>query len=326
MAKARSRTAARKIKDRWRSKNWYNVLAPATFDNVTVAETLADNPDKLLGRVTEVSLQDLTNDFRKSHVKLFFKISKVEDSNAHTRFVGHTFTSDYLRRLVRRRRSKIECVFDVETRDGAKIKVKPFTTTDKRIQNSQKKAVRQVMKDTLKEKARNYTLSEFVKKIMDGDMGRDIYKKCKTLYPVKRVEIYKTEVLSKPTREIEEEPEVEEEPGEKPKEETKEDEEEEEKSEEEQPEEPEKEEPEEELEEEAEEETEITEEKEEEVEEEPSEEEKTEEKTEKKAEKKTKKNQTSSKKDKQEKSEESDESKENTEEETEEKEKSDKEE
>ena len=203
MAKARSRTAARKMKDRWKSKNWYNILAPASFDSVTVADTLADSPDNIIGRVTEVSLQDLTNDFRRSHIKLYFRINTVEDTNAHTQFVGHTLTSDYLRRLIRRRKSKIDGVYDVPTRDGAVLRVKPFATTDKRIQNSQKKMVREVMKKTFTDEGKNSTLSELIKSIIDGKVGRDIYKNCKQLYPVKRIEIYKTEVLRQPTIMIE---------------------------------------------------------------------------------------------------------------------------
>jgi len=204
MAKARSRTAARKIKDRWKAKSWYNILAPPSFDSVTVADTLADTPDNLISRVTGVSLQDLTNDFRKSHITLYFKINRVEETNAYTQFVGHTLTSDYLRRMIRRRRSKIDGVYDVTTRDGAVIRVKPFATTDKRVQNSQRKVVREVMKKTMNDSAQTSTLSEFVKSILDGKTGSDIYKNCKKLYPVKRVEIYKTEVISPPTIKIEE--------------------------------------------------------------------------------------------------------------------------
>ncbi len=220
MAKARSRAAARKLKDRWKAKKWYNILAPPAFDSVTVADTLTDNPEKLIDRVTGVSLQDLTNDFRKSHIVLYFKVYNVEENNAHTHFDGHTLTSDYLRRMIRRRRSKIEGVYDVSTRDGATIRVKPFATTDKRIQNSQKRVVRESMKKTLENEAKKSTLSEFVKNIIDGKMGSDIYKNCKKLYPVKRVEIYKTELVSQPTIEIEEKkkPEKKEEKTEEPKE------------------------------------------------------------------------------------------------------------
>ena len=204
MAKARSRAAARKIKDRWRAKNWYNIVTPPSFDSITIADTLADNPENLINRVTEVSLQELTNDFRKSHITLHFKINKITDSNAHTQFVGHSLTSDYLRRMIRRRRSKIEGVYDVRTRDGAVIRIKPFATTDKRIQNSQRRVVRDAMKNTIYGIASKSTLSEFVKYILDGKIGSDIYKNCRKLYPVKRVEIFKTEVISQPTIVIEE--------------------------------------------------------------------------------------------------------------------------
>ena len=199
MAKARTRTTARKVKDRWKAKNWYNILAPPSFDNVTVADTLADGPDNLINRVTGVSLQDLTNDFRKSHIVLYFQVKNVEENNAHTQFIGHTLTSDYLRRLIRRRRSKIEGVYDVTTRDGAQIRVKPFAATDKRIQNSQKRVVRESMKKTINEQANKSTLSEFVNIIIDGKLGSELYKNCKNLYPVKRIEIYKTEVIAQPT-------------------------------------------------------------------------------------------------------------------------------
>jgi small subunit ribosomal protein S3Ae len=167
MAKARSRTTARKIKDRWKAKNWYNILAPASFDNVTVADTLSDNPDTLINRVTGVSLQDLTNDFRKSHIILYFKIHKIEDNNAHTQFAGHTLTSDYLRRMIRRRRSKVEGVYDVTTKDGAFLRIKPFATTEKRIQNSQKRVIRESMKKTLEDQAKTNTMYEFIQSIIE---------------------------------------------------------------------------------------------------------------------------------------------------------------
>jgi len=219
MAKARSRTAARKIKDRWKAKNWYDVVAPPSFENATIAQTLSSDPNLLIDRVTEVSMQDLTNDFRKSHILLYFKIHNVEDSTAHTKFVGHSLTSDYLRRMIRRRRSKIEGIYDVITRDGAKVRIKPFATTDKRIQNSQKRVARESMKKTLETQAKSSTLSEFIRNIIEGNIGRDIYKNCKNLYPLKRVEIFKTEVLSQPTIEIKDKPKKKEE---KPEKETKE--------------------------------------------------------------------------------------------------------
>jgi len=75
MAKARSRAAARKVKDKWKAKSWYNILAPSSFDNVTVSETLSDEPNKLMNRISEVSLQDITNHI----LNYFLKSMKLKE-------------------------------------------------------------------------------------------------------------------------------------------------------------------------------------------------------------------------------------------------------
>ncbi len=221
MAKARARTTTRKVKDRWKAKNWYTILAPSLFNNVPVAETLAETPESLIGRVTEVSLQDITNDFRKSHIKLLFSIDKIEQNTAHTQLKGHLLTSDYLRRMIRRRKSRVDGVFDVETRDGALLRVKPFAIAEKRIQSSQKKLIRNVMKDVITKEGKVKTLNSFIKDCLDGKTGSEIYKHCKIYYPVKRIEVNKTEIIRLPTVIIEDEKPVEK-PEEQPQEPTKE--------------------------------------------------------------------------------------------------------
>lgn len=217
MAKARARTTTRKVKDRWKAKNWYTILAPSLFNNVPVAETLSETPENLIGRVTEVSLQDITNDFRKSHIKLLFSVDKIEQNTAHTQLKGHLLTSDYLRRMIRRRKSRVDGVFDIETRDGALLRVKPFAIAEKRIQSSQKKLIRNVMKDVITKEGKSKTLNSFIKDCIDGKTGSEIYKHCKIYYPVKRIEINKTEIIRLPTIIIEDEK-----PIEKPQEEQKE--------------------------------------------------------------------------------------------------------
>ncbi|MCK4444237.1 MAG: 30S ribosomal protein S3ae, partial [Thermoplasmata archaeon] len=42
MAK-KSRVAARKVKDKWKAKGWYNLIAPTMFNKALIGETLADD-------------------------------------------------------------------------------------------------------------------------------------------------------------------------------------------------------------------------------------------------------------------------------------------
>src|SRR5207247_2622680 len=101
----KTRTSARKIKDRWKAKGWYNLLAPEMFNRQVLGETVADESGKVMGRIAEVTVQDLTGDFSKMHIKLHFKVHQIQGQDALTQFVGHAMTSDYVRRLTRRARS-----------------------------------------------------------------------------------------------------------------------------------------------------------------------------------------------------------------------------
>jgi small subunit ribosomal protein S3Ae len=199
MAKARARTAARKVKDKWKTKQWYSILAPAAFNKTPIAETLSDDPNKVLGRVASTTLQDLTGDFKLMHVKLDFQVHTVTGTQADTHYIGHSLTSDYVRRLVRRNHSKISSVFDVTTQDGGLIRVKPFCVTDRRSQSSQQTKLREVIGKTLQAEASERPMSAFVSEMLDGKLAAKLFRACKPIYPLRKVEVNKSEVITQPT-------------------------------------------------------------------------------------------------------------------------------
>jgi len=194
MAEKKSRAAARKIKDKWKAKVWYNLLAPEMFNKQLLGETPTDTPGKLVGRVTEVTVQDLTGDFSKMHIKLAFRVSQVAGQDALTQFVGHDMTSDYIRRLTRRKRTRTDLTVDVVTKDGWNVRVKPMAITDRRIQSSKQRVIRTIMTKLVVDVAAKQSIGEFVKGIISGDLAKTIALGCKPIHPVSRVEVRKSEV------------------------------------------------------------------------------------------------------------------------------------
>ncbi|MEW5936659.1 MAG: 30S ribosomal protein S3ae [Candidatus Thermoplasmatota archaeon] len=192
----KTRTTTRKVKDKWRSKAWYNVMAPDMFNRAKIAESFTDDAEKLVGRVTEVTVQEMTGDFMKAHIKMRFKVRTIIGSEAYTDFVGHVLTSDYIRRLTRRKRTKTDLAVDVELKDGFVVRVKPMAITEQRIQSSQQTAIRNIMRSALLEMGRTSTLDEFVKKMISGEMSRDMAKAAKSIHPIQRVEIRRSEVIT----------------------------------------------------------------------------------------------------------------------------------
>lgn len=201
MARRKSRRASRRVKDKWKSKSWYTIVAPDMFEGAKVGETPAAEPELLLGRVSEISLQDLAGDFSKVHVKIKLRVNAVRGGECKTQFYGHDMTSDFIRRLTRRRRSKIEPAFEVNTKEGYRLRVKVLSVTNKRINSSIKRSLRDKQREIITEVAAKSTLSQFVQKMLFGSLVSRIKRECKAVYPLRTVEICKSKIISVPEEE-----------------------------------------------------------------------------------------------------------------------------
>ncbi|MBX8632048.1 MAG: 30S ribosomal protein S3ae [Thermoplasmata archaeon] len=192
------KSASRKVKDKWKEKSWFKIYAPEMFNSIELGETPALNPDELRERITEATVQDLTGDFSKMHIKLRFKASQVKGNEIHTQFIGHDLTNDYVRRLTRRKRTKTEHVIDAQTKDGFSIRLKPMIVTERRIQSSQETSIRNISTSVVRGKVSGMLLSEVVKSIVSGDLAKDIANSTKIIIPMKKVEIRRSEIISFP--------------------------------------------------------------------------------------------------------------------------------
>jgi small subunit ribosomal protein S3Ae len=192
----KARATAKKVKDRWRAKEWYKVYAPDMFSRMQLGETPADTPENVMGRITEATVQDLTGDFSKMHIKLKFKVHDVRGFDAHTIFTGHDLTSDYVRRLTRRKRTKTDTIVKVVTKDGWGVVIKPMAVSEQRIQASQETAIRQIMYDEIKRIASGATIGELVRMLIMGDLSKAVSEASRKIVPIKRIEIRRSEVTS----------------------------------------------------------------------------------------------------------------------------------
>lgn len=190
------RATTRKAKEKWMNKTWYKIFAPEAFDKKQIGETLSGDPSKLMGRIVEITIQELTGDLSKVHIKLKFQVTEIKGADAHTKFIGHDLTSDYVRRFARRRQSRTDVVCDVLTKDNIKVRVKAMAVTGKRIQSTQETVIRNKMRDMMLERGNAQTFNDLVKSILSGELSDTILKECKPIYPLQRVEIRKTELRS----------------------------------------------------------------------------------------------------------------------------------
>ncbi|MDD4653693.1 MAG: 30S ribosomal protein S3ae, partial [Methanothrix sp.] len=193
-----ARRSQRKAESR-KAKQWYKIVSPEMFGRVPFGETVANDPERVVGRIVETTLGDLTNNFSKQNTKLVFKVDRVAGDSAYTKFLGHEMTTDYVRSLVKRRTSRIDSIVDVITTDGYHVRVKPSCFTVKRARANQVKSIRELSKKVVLERSKSLDLNQLIQEAVGGKISLDIYKEAKAIYPLRRVEVRKTEIKAEPT-------------------------------------------------------------------------------------------------------------------------------
>ena len=193
-----ARRSQRKADSR-KAKLWYKVVSPEMFGRSPFGETIANDPERIVGRIVETTLGDLTNSFSKQNTKRKFRVERVAGDSAYTKFLGHEMTSDYLRSLVKRRTSRIDAIVDVTTTDGYQVRVKPSCFTVKRARANQVKSIRELSKKVILERSKSLDLNQLIQDAVGGKISLDIYKEAKMIYPLRRVEVRKTEIVTEPS-------------------------------------------------------------------------------------------------------------------------------
>ena len=187
----------RRVRDKWRGKVWYMVTAPPYFGNVELGAVPADDPKKLVGRIVDSTLYDITNDFSHQYLKLHFQITEVDGKTARTIFKGHEYSRDYLRSLVRRRTTKVDGLFNVTSKDEYALRMAVSAFTLSRIKTSQERIMRTIMDKVVREKSSALTLDQLAQEIVLGKIASDVYNEVKRIAPLRHVGIRTSKVVTK---------------------------------------------------------------------------------------------------------------------------------
>ncbi|WP_053948062.1 30S ribosomal protein S3ae [Halolamina sediminis] len=179
-------------------KRWYTVLAPEQFDRAEIGETVAEEPNQVVGRTIETTLGEMEGDQGQNNSKLTFKINDVGSDAAYTEFIKYELTRDYLRSLVRRGASKVAATVTLLTTDDYRVKIQPVALTTQKADRSQEQAIRSVMTDIVEEAAEERTFEQLVDSVVEGRVSSAIYGEAKEIYPLRRVEVQKLTLEARP--------------------------------------------------------------------------------------------------------------------------------
>ncbi len=177
-------------------KQWFKILAPDFLGKIELGETPARSIEDAVGRTLTIPLISIFPETDKFYMKLKFKIVGHENNVLLTRFIGHEVVREYISHIVRRGTSRVDNNLVVKLKSGERIRVKGILIFADRVNRNMKRKARKIMDNVVTSFAKRMNFAEFVTSMIDGTMAKQMRDLCKKIYPVSKVEIRKSEVIS----------------------------------------------------------------------------------------------------------------------------------
>ena len=185
----------RKSVDKWKKKAWYSIVAPSEFEGRLLGETVAEKPELLQGRIVSITAGELANQPKKGHIHLKFRVININANKANTEPAGHLIKDSYMKRVVRRRSSKIMLVKDYQSKDKRTFKVKTVVVTERKASQRQKAGLLKKTDEIVAKFIAETDSKKVVEQLVFGNLPNRIYPEAKKIVPIKRIEIANSSLL-----------------------------------------------------------------------------------------------------------------------------------
>jgi len=194
---ARKKQSGGRKLEGWKAKSWFKVFAPDFLGKQSIGEIISSNPENVPGRVLTVSLGELIQDYSKQNVRASFRIMNVAGDAAYTQFNGHEMTKEFIRAMVKKRASRIDSTITITPLgSGRELQVTITAFTINRARLSQVHEIRAMMVKVVEDYAKEADFESFVSAMLKGDLSKKMFEACKPIFPIRRIEIIKSESVS----------------------------------------------------------------------------------------------------------------------------------
>jgi small subunit ribosomal protein S3Ae len=169
-------------------KKWYEIQSQGYFQN-KLGESLLDDPQKLVGRKMKVNLMDLTNNVRMQQITLKYVVEKLEGDKGMAVWKDYEMSPTFLKRMIRRRTTRIDSSFIARTQDNQLIRIKPMVIARNNLSTPLRSEIRKATIQFFAEKIMGLQQHEVLGAVISGGMQKELKKKLSTYAPIKSVEV-----------------------------------------------------------------------------------------------------------------------------------------
>ncbi|MEM4337075.1 MAG: hypothetical protein QXG86_03655, partial [Candidatus Woesearchaeota archaeon] len=181
--------------DPWKLKRWYPIVAPSFLKKSFIGETPSISSEKVIGRCAEISLAAVTGEIKKQHINVTFRVVGFEGNNAITDIKKIEISPAYIKRNVRKGKTRVDDSFVLKTADNKEVRIKPFIISKDRINNTKQTLLRKLTKTELKEYVTKTSYEQLLEDILSYKLQKLVINILKKVCPIKTFEIRVIELI-----------------------------------------------------------------------------------------------------------------------------------
>jgi len=162
--------------------------APEVFNSISLGHAEVSDLKALEGKTLKMNLMYVTGSMKNQNVRMTFKINEVDSGVCKTEVVKYEQIAYYLSRFVKSGSDLVEDSFVIPTKDGKKLRVKPFVITKSSTSKLVLTAIRDKIKELVAIEAASKTSEEFIQAVAMGKLQSGFRNEVKKVFPLKAFE------------------------------------------------------------------------------------------------------------------------------------------
>ena len=178
-----------------KKKKWVQIVAPKLFNEQMIGESFVGEVQELVGRNVTVSLMVLTGDPQKQTTSVSFKITGINKDAATTELVGYKMLPAAAKKLMRRKRNKIDDSFIVETQDKKIVRIKPLVVTRGHTTGAVMASMRKLARAYVAKMIATADFDNLIRDVVQKKLQHGLGQMLRRLYPIGACEIRQLELI-----------------------------------------------------------------------------------------------------------------------------------
>lgn len=185
--------------DPWKLKKWYPIIAPSYMRGAFIGETPADSPEKVINKQVEISIAAVTGEIKRQNTNVTFKVVGFENNNAVTEIIKIEVSPAYIKRNVRKEKTRVDDSFALKTADGKDVRIKIFLVSKDKINNSKQTLLRKLAKSELREYVSKVPYEQIIQDVLSFKLQKILMTILRKVCPLKTCEMRAVELLKQIT-------------------------------------------------------------------------------------------------------------------------------